>query len=464
MLPRFEKWKNRPRHSGRLSGLIVATLLLSLVIFFAACGSDDPNAVGVELVDAEIDALLELLDLEEPSEYRGLSIKDPDIPLLGQEVLYLGQKGGDASSILLEYDLGQVLNETITLDLFTQENIETVNFRLLMLSAYDQGDSNAQGTFPWETWYELYHLDDPVDTSVFPGPDPSIDGLPNLNTNYILEDANLVYLPVPKEPLIDWITTGGTHTFLIKEGDEDPASGEGLTGYSSMDMKHGGTTLEPTTIGSDQLGPSIYVKFTEPDTMLIITPDLDLSTFYLLADAPAAINDGFIMRTGLRSYPVLYFDFSSLPDGIFINRAALSVTNNTDSSWGMLESIVVSELEREFFDSEPDGLTLSNLENSVYPITGMTSLDPSYHDVMEFNVTTYVQRMINLLDEQGNRIEKGLILTPGEDFLPSYNTSTLDPDFYFNKFNFFGSDDPDGRGPRLKITYTVNEAIQGGGK
>ena len=463
-MPRFEKRKNGLRPFEKLVWPAGMVLVLSAALLISACSSDEPNAVGVGLVDTEIDSLLVTLDLKEISTYRGIPISDPDIPLWDQEVLYLGEKDGNASSILFQYDFDAVLNDTITLDLFTGENISSVNFRMLMLMAFSIPDTSKEDPLlisPWKTFYELYHLDAPIDSTAYPGEDPSTSLLSNLNGNWdVLEEATTVNMPLPSPfgDLVNWMSTGGIHAFLIKEG---PNSGEGLVGYSSMDMLHGGSTLDATTILPENVGPVIVVELKEPQMTLIIPPVLDISTFNSVGPVPADPADGFIMRTGLRSYPALFFDFSSLPEDIFINRAVLAVANDTTTSWGTLESIVVSEMDPELFGAEGDTLALDDLGAAVYPITGMISLDPTVNRLLEFNVTTAVQRMINGVYE-GTR---GFILTPGEDFLPSYDTTTLDPDFYFNQFNFFGTADPDTLfRPRLKITYTVNEIIQGGGK
>ncbi len=463
MYPRFDRRKNRPRFPSRWIGLIGALLLLSTALLIAACSSDDPSAVGAGLVDANIDSLLVPINLTGPIQYRGIPIKDDDIPLWDQEVLYLGGQEGDSSSILVQYDFDQIIDENVPIGLFTLGNVSSVKIRLFMLTAYSIGDENEDEVYPWHTVYQVYHLDAPIDSLAYPGPDPVTSGLVNLNTSNELDNSKTVNVDLHPSELIDWVTTGGMHTFSIKEG---AGSGDGLVGYAAMDMVHGGSTLEPT-IELDSLGPSIIVKFADPDTVITIAPSLDMSTFSSVSEVPTTLDDGFFLRTGLRVYPALRFDFSVLPEDVFINRAVLSVTNDTTRSWGTLESIVVSEFPVSLFGAEGDSLPLADLGDAIYPVTGFTSLDPTYNYRMDFNVTSSIQRMINGLhvDDLGAAQERGFILTAGEDFLPNYDTTSLDPDFYFNQFIFFGITNPDTLlRPSLKITYSVNETIQGGGK
>ena len=451
--------KNGPRLPWALVWPLGTVLLLSAVLLIAACSSDDPNAVGVGLVDTEIDALLEVLDLTELSSFRGIPIKDQEIPLWEQEVLYLGEQGGNASSILFQYDMDAVLNDTLSLEAFLASNINSVYLRLLMLPAFVH--PNPEGTTvpeqsPWATDYEVYHREATIDPTLFPGAEPSLDEWDFVNPADTLNTEKLVNISIPAANLAGWMEAGGTHAFQIREG---AGSGEGLVGYSSMDMKHAGSTLDPS-VDHDVLGPALLVSLKEPEVTVVIPPTMDTSTFHALALEPVDPADGFFLRTCLRSYPALHFDFSSLPEDIFINRAVLTVVNDTTTSWGTLESIVISEMDPDLFGAEGDTLTLDDLAAAVYPVDGQFSLDPTYHYRMGFNVTTSVQRMINGVYE-GTR---GFILTPGEDFLPNFDTTTLDPDFYFNQFNFFGTAAVDTLRPRLMITYSVNETIQGGGK
>lgn len=435
--------------------LLLAGGLLLLVL--GACSSEDPNTVGEGLVEVELEAMLDTLDVDTVLQYRGIPVGEEDLPVRDHEALYLGEQEGTASSIVVQFDFDAVTDDSLTAETYSLENIASVNLRVLMMEAFVSPDSSQSDPLliaPWSTYYQLYHLDAPIDTTAFPGPEPALGGLTNLNTEYELDISKRVNIEVRNSDLVEWMTAGGVHSFLIREGD---GSGYGLVGYSSMDNVHGGSTLDET-VDFDSLGPSFNVKLIDPDTTVTIAPIFDCSTFHEVEEAPQDLVDGFILRTSLRSYPALYFDFSSLPADAFINRAVLAVANDTTRAWGQLESIVVSEFPIERFGAEGDTLDLKEIEDAVYPVVGMTSLNPTYHRRMEFNITTAVQRIVNGAYEG----ERGFILTAGEDFLENYDTTTLDPDLYLNQFIFYGSNatDPILR-PRLKITYSIAE--QGGG-
>lgn len=55
-------------------------------------------------------------------------------------------------------------------------------------------------------------------------------------------------------------------------------------------------------------------------------------------------------------------------------------------------------------------------------------------------------------------------MTAGEDFFPRYDLTTVDPDFYFTQFNFFGTAAPDSLRPHLRITYSGVDELTGGGE
>jgi len=79
---------------------------------------------------------------------------------------------------------------------------------------------------------------------------------------------------------------------------------------------------------------------------------------------------------------------------------------------------------------------------------------------LAFDVTTLVQRVVNDVYTD----PRGLVLTAGEDVFPTYDLTTVDPDFYFTEFRFFGTAAADSLRPRLEITYSRNEARPGGAR
>ena len=121
---------------------------------------------------------------------------------------------------------------------------------------------------------------------------------------------------------------------------------------------------------------------------------------------------------------------------------------------------MISEFNMDNFGTAADSLRLDDLDAATYRISGMTSLDPTFNEVMQFNVTQAVQRLVNSVYDN----DRGLIMTAGEDIFPNYDLSRIDPDFYFTQFNFFGTSAEESLRPRLRITYSGVDELTGGGE
>jgi len=433
--------------------------VLWLALLAAGCTSDSPGLVGTGLVTAHIDSVLVPLGITTVEQYMGKNVSQVDIPVPRQEVLYLGEQGGTSSSILINYDFRGIFTPEIPAEAYTFENIVSVDLRLLMLEYYSNLNTDAGGegdeTRALGKYYEVFQLDAPFDSTAYPGPVPPHDPT-DLNIAPGLEESSYLTLPLPVSFFLGWVANDTLQGLMVGEGN---GSTDGLIGFSARDMKHGGSALPP--VNADIVpGPALLVKFLDPDTTLVIPPVADTSTFDTIAEAPATPDDGFMMRTCLRSYPILRFDMSSLPDNISVNRAVLYVVNDTSTSFGNLEAIVVSEYHMDWFGVPGDSIPLADLDDVTYNISGMSSLDPTSETVLQFNVTTAVQRIVNDVYEG----ERGFILTAGEDFFPNYDLSAVDPDFFLTQFNFFGTAAADSLRPQLRITYSSIDELTGGGE
>ncbi len=91
-------------------------------------------------------------------------------------------------------------------------------------------------------------------------------------------------------------------------------------------------------------------------------------------------------------------------------------------------------------------------QRSSFHITGQTSLDPTFHEVIQFDVTQAILRIINEV-YTGTR---GFVLVGGENFVPEGIFTSVNPDFYYREFHFLGTSalDPVHR-PQLKFTYSI---------
>ncbi len=441
-------------------GCMVCLMSLAGAWMLSGCTSDLPSDVGTGLVDAEIDVVLEPLILDDVEIYKDKNVSEADRLVHEQEVLYLGTQQGNSSSILLNYDFGNIYSLAFPESVWTAENITSVKLRLLMLEYYGHLRPGEGDTGPDKVlakYYDVHELDNEFYPAGYPGPVPP-HGDVNLNIDYQLDDSEYLEITLSEPFFMSWVEAGITQGLVVSEGD---GSVQGFTGFASREMLHPASSLidyhEETLVA-----PVLMVHFAHNDSTCFIQPWSDTSTFDEISEAPTDVADGMMLRTCLRTYPMLRFDFSALPANAFINRAVLSVTNDTTRSFGNLQSMVISEIDTRYVGTPGDTMPLLDLEGAVYQISGMVNLDPILNQYLEFNVTTAVQRVVNDVYEG----ERAFIMTAGEDFFPSYDFDSVDPDFYYTQFSFFGNSDavPDSLRPKLKISYTQMDVIEEGGE
>ncbi len=431
----------------------------TLLLVGGGCTSDSPSGVGSSLANGDFDVVLAPLAVDQATGFSALSIDDPDIPLNNQEVLYLGDQGGTSSSILVNFNFDELFSEDFPESLFTDQNIRTVKLSLTRLSFYGTGVPDTTATFGADKvatiFYSFKMLDAPFDTTVFPGPVPDHQGEQLIQGPLDEEYGNEPLIPLFKDDFLQWLESGGTRGFLIEASlGSDP----GLVGFASREL-NSYNELDDVAVGT-VVAPNLVVSFENEEINFLLPPVADVSTFDALEPVPTDLDDGFVLRTGLRSYPVFQFDFSALPNNAFINRAVFAVTNDTTLSFGNLHSLVISELPRDIYAEPTDSLSLQELGDEVFVITGQTSLDPVLNRDIRFDVTQAVQRMVNHVYEG----ERGLLMTAGEDFSPLYDQGSIDPEFYFSQFNFMGIAAPDSLRPRLEVTYSLAGDISGEGE
>jgi hypothetical protein len=293
---------------------------------------------------------------------------------------------------------------------------------------------------------------------VFPGPLPTYDP-PSLNTNTAPEAAGgRIFLHLTAEQFVTWFLQGETVGLIIREGERTGsqpgligfASGE-LTSYDLIDRELVGTTV----------GVTIQVEFNEnvPEELRFLSMKAvaDVSSLNALDAAPASIADGMMVRTYVRSYPLLLFDFSALPANVQINRARLLVANDKARAYGpSAEGLVVGELDTNLVSGPAPELTLAQVAQNVFVVTGQNSLVPEQAGPMAFNVTESVQRYVNTAYE-GTR---GFLLFAGESFTPYQQSLSITPSTVLQRFWLQGSDAAvDSLRPQLRISYTRVNAI-----
>lgn len=462
------------KHFGMGAALAVV-LALAAIIGMMGCTSDEPNLVGAALVTDSIDTVLATLGAEEITMYSALQVENPDtpnnynVPVYRQEVLYLGERNGTrCDGFLVNFDFDIEFTADYPESLFTEENISAVKLSLTKLNYYsareDDGGIIDNGQ-PVDLYYELQTVEAPFDSleyRTYPVEAPVPTG-PFLNSNF--NDPNNfdeVFLPLfDSRDLLEWIQAKEKVGFVVSLAAQ---SDTGLVGFASRELTHFNEIppVQKNTIPA----PNFVVEFQDSDIpAFLISPYADTTTFVEVPEAPADPSDGFLLRTGLRSYPVLLFDLSSLPPNAFINRALLTVTNDREKSFGPLSGIGVLEWETTFFGDPYRTIPLRDINDPYqyysFYVTGQTSLDPRLNQVINFDVTQAILRIINNVYD-GTR---GLLLTGGEKFLPVGLSSYVTPDFFYEEFRFMGTGaaDPADR-PQLKITYSIVNEINGESK
>ena len=446
------------RASNLCCALLAAGILLALV--GGGCTSDDPNEVGLDLVTISLDTVLAPLGLRNINQFSALAIEDSRVDFDNQQVVYLGTQEGDSSSFLANFDFGDPsLFEGFDDSLFTLDKIQTVNFSLQKVAIYGKARSQTIGdeivNIPApDIHYRISRLDAPIDSSWTP-PIPVPDhGLPFIDD---IEGGggDQPLLPMSKVLFLDWYNAKEVIGVLIEAG---PGSDPGLVGYASRDLT-AYIELDNVAVGT-VVAVNFVVNFADEEVNFLLPPFADLSTFHKLTEPPADVADGMLLRSSLRSYPALLFDFAGLPPNAYINRATLRVTADTSRSFGTLATLAASELDSIYFTSSPGAMTVDDLGSRIFQITGVTNADPYQVITYEFNVTEYVQRRVNEVYE-GTR---GIVVGVGEWFNTGYQ-QTPTAEFYFNEIRFMGTSAPDSlQMPHLRITYTRIGDIRIGGE
>ncbi len=449
--------------------LAAAWLVLLACGLAGGCGSDDPNPVGVGLGETGIDTVLWSLTRAQIAHLGVFDIADPAAPLDQADVVYLGSTGPDASSILANYDFSVFdhPDSAYLLPFLEPSNISEVDIALYMLTWYsphhggsapDPDDPDASLLKPWggaRKFYDVHALVAPFDTLSSPGPEPAFaPQLLSLTTTEPAAASGTIFVRVNPTPFITWLQARQHVGVIIREGQ---GSEPGLLGFASKEMRYGGSTL-PTLAAQTVLGPALRLRLLEtPDAWpssrryLVLRPAADASTWHQLEDPITDPDQGLMVRTHLRSYPVVRFDLAGLPPNIRINRANLVVVNDTSRSLGHRTVLTCSEIRADFV---PDGRTtiaLDDLAPEIFLLAGNGSWEPEHRSEHEFtfNVTSLLQRTVNGAYDG----DRAFLLATGERIFSGWQ-STPGPGFWFTKWVFFGAAAAPELRPRLEISYT----------
>lgn len=473
--------KLQPRRGRKaiapLAAVLLAPALASILSHAGGCASEEANPVGVGLGETVIDTTLQALTRDEILQLGVLDIVEPSAPLDETEVLYLGSTGLDASSILVNYDFSVFdhPDSAYLLPFLTQANISRAEIILQMLTWYEPyhglgaPDTSATGSGalvkPWpgaRKYYDIHLLAAPFDTLSYPGDEP-VFPLDLLNQDPELMPSNgPLFIRCAVGPCVNWIAQRLRVGLIIREG---LGSEPGLLGFASKEMRHGGSTL-PTLSAAVSLGPALRLHLREvPDSWamagrqyLVVGPAADNSTWHLLEDPSTDPDLGIMVRTHLRSYPVLRFALDGLPANVRINRANLVVVNDTTRSLGHKSVLTCSEITAAFAPAGRVSVNLTDIAPEILLQSGNGTWEPEHlseHE-LSFNVTSFLQRFVNDAFEG----DRGFLLAAGESIFAGWRSDPK-PDFWFTKWVFHGAQAAPELRPRLEISYTRCDALSG---
>lgn len=468
---------HNPGKSGQFTAFGVALLvaaLLAAILAVNGCTSDPENLVGTPLVEATFDTVLVPLEIENITDYSAVKVTNDAIPVYRQDLLYLGKESGTESSLLANFDFA-FSDTTVPRDkeafpdsLFTADNIASVKFSLTKPIFYHaRSVSDTAIGQPFDLYYVVRQLEAVFDSNSYadyPNVIPPI--LPkDLNPDFTIpnqsdEPSMIIFV----EEFLQWFENGEAIGIIVQL---DELSDPGLVGYGSRDTR-AYSQFDALAVGTI-VGPNFAVTFKEfvdDNEVYLMEPYSDTSTFDVVPEAPASVADGVMLRTGLRSYPALMFDYSALPANARINRALIQLHNDTSTSFGNFADLWVSELDSTEFEGPAREIELQQFREPdwVFPLSGKNGVVPALDEVVELEVTVGVQRYVNTVNDE----PKGLFLTAGEimivDFEPLFRFgSGLTPDFYHRQFNFYGLSAAPELRPRLKITYSLIDELSEGG-
>jgi hypothetical protein len=436
-------------------GSVLAALALALLAALVGCGSDPANPTGSGLSgDLPFGALLVPLRADSLTDWGRLDVVDPNVPIGKQQVLYMGQRGTERSSILVRYDFANPI-DTIPAGLaITAENILSVRIRLFALAVYKQ-----------PKLYRVFTLPTPLDSTLYAGaqppPEPAAGDL--IVSQYATAGPDVELDLRNPDLFVQWYQQGTPNGIMIAEGDTTPGVARpGLVGYGSKEMAYPASTIASDLGAGTVVGPILKVEFKNPSVTIRWQALYDVSSYASLDPLPTAPDEGPVVRTGLRSYPYLSFDLGRLPAGVFINRAVLVLTGDPDTmrSYGPLGTIVCGELPAAAVRAArvDSSYQLDSLRARVRVATARTSVNPDSVGRFELDVTLSIQRQANGVYASPIRF----LLFSDERFT-AYNTGGPAPDFYLRRYHFLGTaaPDPEDR-PHLQITYTRPGSLGGG--
>ncbi len=481
----------RPSRRHRGPALATGLVLLALAVL-VSCSSDESNPVGVGLGTAGLDTLLQEFELDSLVHLGRLDIENPVQPLDEADVLYLGERLGDTSSILANFDFGDIgsyqytIGDSVVADLdfaliaellATAAPIDKIDLLLQTVEWYKaghgpMGDEDNQRPWPEITKdFDVHRLTAPFDTLTYPAAEPAHEGT-DLASGAVDQPLDgPVELRLTAETVLGWLDGREELGVIIREPATSPD--RELAGFVSRESANIQDSLLEQSLAGTKLGPTIRIEL-RSDEFLFVSPTADVSTWHALADLPSGTDADIVLRSHLISSVLLRFDLEALPERVRINRANLVLHVDTARTYGPSTRLELSELPTEL---APSGSRTRVIDDDVEVDSEFLSngiLDPEHlsDHTVRLALTSTVQRFINGLpdDEVGyllghsDRSFPGTITVVDQDGVArnQVNTGSLSPRTFMQRWTFHGPDASPELRPRLEVLYTrIDELTDG---
>jgi hypothetical protein len=443
---------DRPTGFGRGAALLLAAgLAFGLA---GGCTGDAPGPLGGDLPQGPgFDTLLVPLTIDNLETCRRFAVIDTVHPFPRQQVLYVGKQGGERSSILVRYDFSVFQKAPWDTVDFTVDNIKSVILRLQGLKYYVSLPLPNGEVGALVKRLVVNALVDTLNPSLYPGPEPTVgERLCSVEEG----SGQEIILPLPPSTFLAWVVAGGHTGLRIAEGDS-AGSQAGIVGYASKELTLPASLLAPLSEGTI-VGPNLLIEFKEPAQIARLSPLVDVSTFSAVDPLPDSPVDGLVVRSHLRSNPLLGFSLDGLPEGAVVNRAVLMVTLDSTRSYGPAEAIVCCETPASSFPPDSVSYLLDDLPSRLTAAAGVVGIETNAKRRVRFDLTSTVQRWANRV--YGDSLLFALL--PAENFLAAYNSNSWAPDVFWQRFWFYGTEAADSSDrPRLLIHYTPRPGTAG---
>ena len=387
--------------------LVVLSTLISTLILLNSC-KNEPNAIGIELIESDL-IYHKTLDSQTDSLTQNSKYYKVVFPLGLATRILIGKYQDIEASTLLKFVFG--LPDSVEEDILAG-NINVTEAKIVLTRNYVFGDTSGTINF---TTHKVNSEWSPTLFTIY-----SIQSLDyeaaDVGSNYEQTDSTYTF-NLSNELVFSWMQNYADTTLGSNEGIYlKPASVVGtILGFEAL-----------TAISSNAAKLNIVINKTGVYTDTIsgfIYADVSL----VAGNMPVLPSDNFAVQSSFALNAQLYFDLSSLPNGIIINSAELILTPDT------LTTITGSSYNNSL-------RTLYVIDTSNIAVTNGSDIILDYvNNKYTGNLTSYVRRWVD------EKVNYGVLIRPGSQIegLELFGLKNSSAEFSLR--------------PRLRIVYSLKE-------